>query len=467
MHAENFFISLFDPAKGNIYFPYFVDQCDPQPLPRPLGRGLTEYVLRTGEPLFANPTRFADMVITGEAETMGAPSVDWLGVPLKIMDRTIGVMAVQSYTEGIRFNQQDLEILTFVSTQAAMAIERKQSDEALRFSEQLYHTTIDSLSELIHVVDRSGRILMQNQALRNRNLRLGMPLETIGKSLPEAFPYLGASILDTYEIVFQTGAGESYVSERTISGEHFIYDTDVVPIIEAGHVEWAITVLHDITDQKLAEQRLKDALAEKEVLLREIHHRVKNNLQVITSLLGLQADYIKDPHTLEVFQETQARMRSMALIHEELYQSVDLAHINYPEYIQKLTSNLFHAFSLNPNIHLELNLADVYLGIETAIPCGLIINELVTNALKYAFPYDRSGVISLRLTCADTPFGICYTLIVADDGVGIPDSIDFKNTQSLGLQLVNILVSQIKGKIELDTTHGSRFVIEFRDKSAL
>ncbi len=466
MHAENFFISLYDPATGMLRFPYFVDQFDLPPLPGPLGHGLTEYVLHTGQPLFANPTRFADLVISGKADSVGAPSVDWLGVPLKMMDRTIGVMAVQSYTEGIRFNQEDLEILTFVSTQAALAIERKQSDEALSFSEQLYHTTIDSLNEMIHVVDRSGRLLMQNQSLRNRNRRLGLPVEITGKTLPEAFPFLGESILDTYRAVFEIGAVVSFVSDRIIGGEFFIYDTDIVPIFEGGRVERAITVLRDITDQKKAEKRLTDAVAEKEVLLREIHHRVKNNLQIITSLLGLQADYIEDPHALEIFQETQSRMRSMALIHEELYQSVDLARINYSEYIQKLASNLFQAFSLNSNVRLELDLADVYMRIETAIPCGLIINELVTNALKYAFPGDRAGVITLRLNHTETPGGSRLKLVIEDDGVGIPPSIDFKNTQSLGLQLVNILVSQIKGKMELDTTHGTRFVIEFMEKAA-
>ena len=466
MHAENFFIALFDPSTQTLQFPYFVDQFDSPPLPRPLGHGLTEYVLRTGQPLFVNPTGFADMVVAGEADSIGAPSLDWLGVPLKMMDRTIGVMAVQSYTEGIRYNQEDLEILTFVSSQAAMAIERKQSDEALRYSEQLYHTTIDSLSELIHVIDRNGMLLMQNQSFRNRNQRLGLPVEITGKTLPEAFPFQDTEILHTYEAVFETGDPFSFVDEHTINGESFIYDTDIVPIIENGRAERAITVLRDITDEKIAEKKLKDALQEKEVLLREIHHRVKNNLQVIHSLLSLQADYIDDPHALVIFQETQARLRSMAFIHEELYQSADLARIDYSEYIQKLTSNLFQAFSINPNVQLELQLSNIYLGVEIAIPCGLIINELVTNALKYAFPNDRPGMITVCLE--NDPTGSqpnSYILVVEDNGIGIPVSYDFTNTQTLGLQLVNILVRQIKGQITLDRTCGSRFVITFFEEA--
>lgn len=465
MHAENFFIALYDPAAQTIEFPYWVDQFDPPPLPQPLSHGLTEYVLRTGQPLFANPDKFNNLVTAGVTERIGSPSLDWLGVPLKMFDRTIGVMAVQSYTEGIRFNEEDLEILTFVSTQVAMAIERKQSDEALSFSEQLYHTATDSLNEMIHVVNRERRLLMQNQSFRNRNIRLGLPVEILGKTIFEAFPFLGPEIIDDYQAVFETGAVVSSIVERRINGEFFIYDTNIVPIIEGGRGERAITVLRDITDQKMAEMKIKSALAEKEILLREIHHRVKNNLQVITSLLGLQAEYLDDPHSLEIFRETQARLRSMALIHEELYQSHDLAQINFHEYIEKLISNLFQAFSTNPNIHLELDIEEVFFGIEAAIPCGLIINELVTNALKYAFPGDRAGTITLSMNLrSESGSSGDYILTLADDGVGIPDPIDFKNTESLGLQLVNILVSQLKGKIQLYRENGSRFVIEFREK---
>jgi len=466
MHAENFFIALYNPSSETLEFPYWVDQFDPPPPPQKLGHGLTEFVLRTGTPIFVDPVKFKEMVQQGEADEIGAPSVDWLGVPLKLKDQTIGVMAVQSYTEGIRFNHEELEILTFVSTQVAMTIDRKRADEALRFSEKLYRTTIDSLSELIHVVDREQRIIMQNQSFRRRNEQVGVPVDILGETLEEAFPFLGDELLGLYRGVFENGNPVSIIGDRNFNNIHFVYDTDIVPIVENGQVVRAITVLRDITAEKQAEEQIKEALVEKEVLLREIHHRVKNNLQVMTSLLSLQADYIQDPYSLTLFYETQARMRSMALIHEELYQSKDLARINYQEYLEKLTSNLFQVFSRNPNINLVLDIVDVYFGVDAAIPCGLIINELVTNALKYAFPGDRSGTIAIRIKVFDemNGNGTCYSLVVEDDGVGIPTEIDFKNTETLGLQLVNILAKQLKGRVTLERDHGSRFIIEFTEK---
>lgn len=468
MHVENFFIALYNPADETLDFPYWVDQYDPPPPVQKLGRGLTEYVLRTGNPVLANPGKFSELVKIGAADEIGAPSVDWLGVPLKISERTIGVMAVQSYTEGIRFNQEELEILTFVSTQVAMAIERKRVDEALRFSEKLYRATVDSLRELIHVVDRDQRIILQNRSLRLRNEKVGLAPDILGMTFLEAFPNFGSEITGLYQRVFETGEQINLIAERNFNGEEYIYDTDIVPIIENGRAERAITVLRDITAEKKAEEQVNTALREKEVLLREIHHRVKNNLQVMTSLLSLQADYIQDPYTLTLFYEAQSRMRSMALIHEELYQSRDLARIDYQEYVEKLTANLVQVFSKNPNIEIVLDLSNVFFGVEAAIPCGLIINELVTNALKYAFPHDSKGTIAIRLKALSAdPDQTNYLLTVEDDGVGIPADVDFENTETLGLQLVNILVRQLKGRVSLDRTGGTHFKIEFAEKNGV
>jgi PAS domain S-box-containing protein len=461
MHSENIFIALYDPAAQTLEFAYWVDQVDPKPTPQPFGKGLTEYVIRTGQPLYANPGRFEEMVIQGDVDVLGSPCVDWLGVPLIIQDRTIGVLAVQSYTEGIRFNEEELNILTFVSTQIAMAIERRRSDDALQFSERLNHTTLDSLKELIHVMDQNRKLLMLNRSLIERNQQEGLPVDILGKSLKEAFPFLTQTDMECYDAAFKVGAQSAYTAERNFNGKTHYYDSEIVPIISNGHVDQVITVLRDVTEEKLAEHRIKSALAEKEVLLREVHHRVKNNLQVITSLLGLQADYIEDPHTLELFRETQARLRSMALIHEELYQSKNLNQINFHDYAEKLTSNLTQVFSMNYNVQLQLDIENVYFNVDTAIPLGLIINELVTNALKYAFPNYAAGTIRLSLSrhprAADGAND--YLLKVEDDGIGIPERIDFENTKSLGLQLVNILVTQLKGEISLDRTRGSKFSI--------
>lgn len=221
-------------------------------------------------------------------------------------------------------------------------------------------------------------------------------------------------------------------------------------------------LLQQIKERKRAEQQTKASLKEKEVLLKEIHHRVKNNLQVISSLLNLQRGSIKDPQTLEIFQESQNRVESMALIHEQLYRSKDLSRIDFADYIRNLVANLFCSYEVRANaITLKINVDNVLLDINAAIPCGLIINELIANSLKYAFPVGKEGEIWIEFNSNNDKF----TLIVADNGVGFPQDLDFQNTNSLGLQLVNALTEQLEGNIELDNSVGTKFIITFTQKS--
>jgi len=217
----------------------------------------------------------------------------------------------------------------------------------------------------------------------------------------------------------------------------------------------------EITERKRAEEQIKASLKEKEVLLKEIHHRVKNNLQAISSLLYLQSKNIVDERTLEMFQDGRNRVRSMALVHERLYQSGDLARVDFAEYTQSLANSLFRSYGVNSNIiKLKINVDGVFLGIDTAIPCGLIINELVSNSLKHAFPNGREGEIRIEL-CSDNDGQ--FTLMVSDNGVGFPENLDFRNTKSLGLQLVNTLVAQLEGTVELDRSGETAFRITFTE----
>jgi two-component sensor histidine kinase len=215
--------------------------------------------------------------------------------------------------------------------------------------------------------------------------------------------------------------------------------------------------VQDITERKLADERIRASLREKEVLLKEIHHRVKNNLQIISSLLNLQSKYIKDVSAIEMFKESRNRIRSMTLIHEKLYRSKDLAHIDLPEYIQNLSSNLFRSYN-SGSVTLKTQIDDILLGIDTAIPCGLIINELVSNSLKHAFPEHR-GEITVSLLWNDPN----YTLMVKDTGKGFPADVDFRNTESLGLQLVCTLTEQLSGEIVLDRSNGTAWSITFQE----
>ncbi|MBN1865603.1 MAG: ATP-binding protein, partial [Victivallales bacterium] len=198
----------------------------------------------------------------------------------------------------------------------------------------------------------------------------------------------------------------------------------------------------------------------KETMLREIHHRVKNNLQVISSLLSLQSSYLQDEKAKEMFQNSMDRVSAMADVHTMLYQSKDLARIDFKDFIKDLVGRLQQSYGSRVEIHVDV--PDVSLTIETSIPCGLILNELVSNALKHAFPEGRGGEIHIGMTTA----GDQFVLKVQDNGIGFSTSVDFKHPRSLGLELVRLLVEQLHGAIELDPEGGAAFTISFPATSA-
>lgn len=257
---------------------------------------------------------------------------------------------------------------------------------------------------------------------------------------------------------------ESIGSRREAEGRR--KDGSTFPVeLNVGEVNFAerrifTLILRDITERKREEDKVRASLREKEILLKEIHHRVKNNLQIISSLLNLQSAHIRDPRALEVFKEGQGRVRSMALIHEKLYQSEDLARVDFSEYISNLAAYLFRSYEVHAGaVALDVEAEDVLLGVDTAIPCGLIINELVSNSLKHAFPGGGGGSINIRLRPADAER---LTLTVADDGIGLPEGFDARRTSSLGLQLVNTLARQLGGEVLVGRGAGAEFSITFR-----
>jgi two-component sensor histidine kinase len=211
-----------------------------------------------------------------------------------------------------------------------------------------------------------------------------------------------------------------------------------------------------------AEVQLTGLLREKELLLREIHHRVKNNLQIISSLLDLHSDAIRDTGVLALFKDSQHRIHSMALVHEILYQSPDLAWVDVGAYLQRLSAQLFRSYGVDARrITLRTHTDRVLLDIDQAIPCGLILNELLTNAFKYAFPEDRTGEVYVALH-ADPPQHV--TIVVQDTGIGLPEGLDFRNTDSFGLQLVCLLAEQMEGTITLLREQGTTFTLTFPGK---
>jgi len=230
-------------------------------------------------------------------------------------------------------------------------------------------------------------------------------------------------------------------------------------LVEVEDVACIVNIVRDITERKRAEERISASLAEKIVLLKEVHHRVKNNLQIISSLLELQSDYMEDEESLRFVRESQNRINSMALVHEKLYQSQNFTSVNLGDYIESLTSFLYSTFMKDTGlISLALDVGDVTLGIDEAIPCGLIINELVSNSLKHAFPDGGSGEIAV--SCHEGHDG-WIMLTVADSGIGLPPGLDIDSTGTLGLQLVSMLVKQLRGEVEVSRGEGTIFTIAF------
>ena len=214
-----------------------------------------------------------------------------------------------------------------------------------------------------------------------------------------------------------------------------------------------------LTEVTAKNEFLKKSLKEQETLLREIHHRVNNNMQIISSLLSLQSTQVKDKRDLDLFIDSQNRVKSMSKIHERLYQSNDLSSVQFAEYGMSLLNDLFSSHRAAPGIRLKADIENISFNMETAIPCGLIINELVSNALKYAFPNGQGEIYVSLMNNIDNK----YLLTIKDNGIGLPADIDFKNTQSLGFRLINNLTNQLDGKIELDVKNGTKFNVLFKE----
>lgn len=247
---------------------------------------------------------------------------------------------------------------------------------------------------------------------------------------------------------------------KDVTGEYIWIETVANPIFdENGVFRGFISSSRDITRQRESEEFIKESLKEKDMMLKEIHHRVKNNLQVISSLLSLQSHHVKHKDDMELFIESQNRVKSMAIIHEKIYQSENLSKINFKEYLQTIAQQLLASYLMNDQVKLNLNCEDINLGLETAIPCGLLTNELITNSMKHAFPQGRKGQLNIQFESRNDE----YLLTISDDGVGLPTDFDLSCTDSLGLKIVQSLVRQLDGDLEINNSIGAEFKLHFKD----
>ncbi len=244
-----------------------------------------------------------------------------------------------------------------------------------------------------------------------------------------------------------------------LNGHHWQQWIDQALFDESGKIVEYQSIGMDITAQKVASEKIEKSLKEKEILLKEIHHRVKNNMQVISSLLSLQSHYVRDEYDRSLFIDSQNRVHSMALVHEKLYRSDNLSEISFGDYIIDLSNEIRNSLMhMRNNIEIVIDARNVLLGIDQAIPCALIINELLSNAIKYAFPDGRSGTIAITMNKNEDG---THSLVVSDNGQGMPENIDFRNTGTLGLQIVISLTAQLNGTIEFDGGNGTKFTLTF------
>lgn len=280
----------------------------------------------------------------------------------------------------------------------------------------------------------------------------------LSQRIPRTLALRGAQELGKLNDQLQNEIAERQRAERALREAHDQLECRVQERSdELAKANAALQI--EIAERTRAEAELNRSLREKELLLKEIHHRVKNNLQVVSSLLSLQSGYIKNPKILAMLKEDQTRVQTMALVHEKLCRSPNASQIEFGEYLQNLAAFLIRAFGVNPKTTVLITDVDqVHLGVDSAIPCGLIVNELVSNSLKYAFADGRAGEIRIALHLDENR---TVTLVVGDNGRGLPPSLDIRHTESLGLQLVHTLVGQLHGTLDVRTEAGTEFQLQF------
>jgi PAS domain S-box-containing protein len=334
---------------------------------------------------------------------------------------------------------------------------------AQRAAEARFRSLLESAPDGIVVVDATGTIVIVNSQTERlfgytRQELIGQPVEMLVPDRARATHDHDRLAYATDPTLRPMGAGRA-LSGRTKGGEEFPVEISLSPLVtDEGRM--VMSIIRDITERRRAEEIIQASLREKETLLKEIHHRVKNNLQVTSSLLRLQAAAIDEPQARQMFEETESRIRSMALVHEKLYQSTNLSRIDFADYVRSLGELLFQSAVINQeNVTLHVSGRDTFLSIDIAVPCGLIINELLSNALKHAFPAGRGGEIYVHL---DEQSHERIIVSVRDDGIGMPANFDVNRSGTLGLQLVYGLVQQIDGQIAIEhSQRGTGFRIEF------
>ncbi len=402
----------------------------------------------SGEPVCTLNAQASDSSAAGKTVLARAT------VPILHEDQCIGWLVTSSHTsrEIPDFSRAALET---IAAQISSAIVRIQAQEALAASQRQLRALFDSLNDFLVITDLQGYILDANQSVLER-LGWSQP-ELRGKHLADVY---SADLRNRFDALPAPANELGLVLETLLGGGTEIpVEVKLSPGIWDGQ-KVIIGVGRDLSERRKSEAQ-SVALREKTALLKEIHHRVKNNLQVVSSLLSLQAARIESSQERQPFRDSQARVQAMALLHEQLYQSQDLSRIDFSSYLRTLAAEVLRVSRRSQEIALRFELKPVWVNSEIATPCGLIVNELITNSCKYAFP-SSGGEICLAL---DEDEGHNLILRIGDDGVGLPADLDFRKATTLGLQLVDDMVSQLKGSWTVEPSSGTTFRIVVPDQA--
>ncbi len=331
--------------------------------------------------------------------------------------------------------------------------ERTQAEAALLASESRYRSIVENINDALYIHDFEGVIMDVNE---NACRMTGYSRDDlVGASLAKIDCPENTRLMEKHMQQLLRDGKVEFDGQHMKKGRSCVWVTVSAKIVSRSGKGIVQGFVKDITERKLAEEKIKAALIEKELLLRELNHRVKNNLQVINSLLNLQAHKIKDEEVRGILRESHLRIKSIAMVHEKLYSSSDFSRIDMKEYLNSLVRSIAHSFNIvDDTVSLKV-MADegIWFNMDMVIHCGLIINELVTNAFKYAFPDNRKGEVCVELKAGKNNV---YELVVRDNGIGLPKDFDMKSSRTLGLELVNILARQL-GEIKLLRTEGTAF----------
>jgi hypothetical protein len=342
---------------------------------------------------------------------------------------------------------------------AILAMQHKKMLEKLMLDAVIFKNSFEG----ILVTDTNTKILTVNPGFEK--ITGYSAKETIGQNIEvlSSEKHGEAFYKDLWDSLIENDQWMGEIINKRKNGELYAQETSITAIRnEAGTITNYASIFRDITERKLAEEALNQSLRDKDLLVKEIHHRTKNNLVVIRSLLKLQSIHIKDEKSREYFIESQNRVKAMSMIHERLYKTGNLNNINVSDYIRSLVKMLYNTYKLSASrIGLNIKVPDIELDVDIIIPCGLIVNELISNAFKYAFPDEITGEITIELV--ENNDKEC-TLTIRDNGIGIPEDFDIYNTESLGMQIVTSLVDQINGSLELIRDSGTEFRITFQTK---